>query len=96
MSNVLDDRVHCFYEKNLILVIHGHDNEKFRLTTHEVRAESVLGRGKVIGIARDGGVSHVGLLLGGTAVGNDRSRNGHVEHEVALLELDMADGLQRN
>ena len=86
-------RVHSADEQDLVLVVHGHDDEQLRPAAHEVRPKGVLVAHKVVRVARRSRVAELRHLLRLVQVPRDDVRwHVHVEHEVALLELDMAHG----
>jgi hypothetical protein len=86
-------RVHGLDEKDLVLIVHCHDDEQFRFATIQVRPQSVLLSHEIVRVTGRGGVAHSGHLLALVATSDNVCRNGDIEHEVALLEFDLALGL---
>lgn len=85
-------RIHGPDEQNLVFVVHGHDNEKLGLASHEIRSESVPRGLEVIRVASGCRVAHLGELLNVLlANGDDMGRNWYIEHQVALGEEDLLD-----
>ena len=87
-----NSRIHGLDEEDLILIVHGHNDEKLGFTTHEIRTKGVAGGHKVVWITGSSGVPHLGHLLDVLfALGNDVGRNDDIEDEVAMYESDLAD-----
>ncbi len=87
-----DSRIHCPEKEDLIFVVHGHNDEELRTTSEEVWSESILGRHELIWIARRSCVPHFRRFLRFLAT-DDMGWYGDVENEIALLKLDLSDGL---
>jgi hypothetical protein len=98
--DVLDDANHGARKQLVFLVVHGDDNEQLRRAR---LGEELLAQGEALGVefgrvAGGGRIAHVGELvaLRGLRVRNlvqQPGRDGAVEHEVAVEELDFLDRL---
>lgn len=59
MSNVLHDGTHCLDKQIVVFVVHGHDDEQFRLAAVDGGSKGVALLEKVVGVTGSGGVTHV-------------------------------------
>jgi len=95
IGNILDNCVHRPDEEDFVFVIHGQDDEEFRLAAIEIRSQGILLAHKLIGVTCSRSVAHLGELLT-LFRGRDNVRwHLHIEHEVTILECDLPDGLER-
>jgi hypothetical protein len=98
--DVLDDANHGARKQLVLLVVHGDDDEQLRRAR---LGEELLAQGEALGVelgrvAGGGRIAHVSELvaLRGLRVRNlvqQPGRDGAVEHEVAVEELDFLDRL---
>ncbi|RUP34952.1 hypothetical protein BC936DRAFT_138516 [Jimgerdemannia flammicorona] len=95
MGDVLHDGVHCLEEKDVVFVVHGHDNEQFGVAAIEVWAKCVAVLEEIVRVAGGSCIAHVGEFFasGVFDVAKEFVGNWHIKDEVALDELDMAEGL---
>ena len=95
-GNILDNCVHRPHEEDFVFIVHGQDDEELGLAPIEIRSEGILLAHKLIGVTCGGSVAHLGKLL--TLFGGLDNVRWHldIEHEVAILERDLPDGLERS
>lgn len=87
-----DARVHGSTEQDLVFIVHGHYNEKFRIPAIEVRPKAVLGAHEIVGVASGGSVTYLGHFF--NVVHASRNNVGgdlDVKDKVSVLKRDMPD-----
>ena len=98
--DVLEDAAHGAGEEDVVLVVHGHDDEQLGVP---LLREEALAQGEALleelgRIARGGGVAHVRELVSLRGVGvrdlpEELWRDGAVQHQIPVGQLHFLDGL---
>lgn len=84
-------RIHSPSEQDFILVIHRHYDEQLCLASIEIRPKRILRAHKLIRVTSRSSVpQRRHFLLRLNTLRDDVRRDGHIQYQIALLQLDLS------
>lgn len=86
-------RVHSPDEKDFVFVVHCHDDEELGVTTIQIGSKGILFAHEFVWITCGSGVPHFSHFLHiRHSLGNDVTGDVDVEHQIAILKFNLANG----
>jgi len=86
-------RIHSLDKKDFVFVVHCHHDEELGMTTVQIRPKRILFAHEFVWVTCGSGVPHLCRFLDiRHSFRNDMTGDVHVEHQIAILKLDLANG----
>lgn len=95
--DVLEDTHHGAGKEDIVLIVHGDDNEQLSVSrlTKEPLSQGEIAIVEIVGVTCSCGISHVGKLISFAVVVvlQQHRWHGTIEHEVSSVEFNLLDSL---